>query len=837
MTTYFRYLIQLLISLQVFTACVSVKDNEQSAIASTDNSAQLRAPAYPLVTHNPNFSIWSMGDKLNASSTKHWTEQDQSLVGIAEVDGELYRFLGMESKVYKTLLPASDEQSYKVLYTEEKQKGDWFKANYDASNWKTGEAPFTDDRSEAKTIWESDELFYRRSFDLEQIDVEKLYVKLRHDDDVKVYINGIEIYDFKGWQHSFKYIPLNDEALRSLRKKENILAIHIKNTAGGRWLDAGLVKEVKIPGLDGVKTTKQTNVSLTANQTSYSFICGGTDLTATFTSPLLIEDLKIYARPVTYLTVNAVSNDGKKHKVRVYLGASGNIAANTPSQKLTARKYVHDGLLTLKVGTTDQPVLEKKGDDLRVDWGHFYVASPSQNVIQYISDSKKSLIGFVGDTSFESDVIPETGLIMNTIADLGEIESSADCIFLLGYDEGESVNYFGQSLKPWHKKETASFDQLLSHAYADYGDVMDRVKTFDTKLYNDALEAGGKKYADLCVIAYRQAIAAHVLVESPKGEILFLSKENNSNGSINTVDVTYPSAPLFLVYNPDLLKGMLNGIFEYSESGRWKKPFPAHDLGTYPIATGQTYGEDMPVEEAGNMLILTAAIAKEEGNADYANKHWNTLTIWADYLMKSGFDPANQLSTDDFAGHLARNANLSVKAIMAIASYGKLASMLGKSDIGDKYLRAAKDMALKWKAIAADGDHYVLAFESDDTWSQKYNLVWDDILNLNIFPEEVQQTEVAYYLTKQEDYGLPLDSRKTYTKSDWVLWTATLAENPEDFNKLMTPMWNFANYTPDRVPLSDWHETTNSRKVGFKARSVVGGYFIKMLKEQTTTKS
>ena len=345
-------------------------------------------------------------------------------------------------------------------------------------------------------------------------------------------------------------------------------------------------------------------------------------------------------------------------------------------------------------------------------------------------------------------------------------------------------------------------------------------------MMEEARNAGGQQYAELCALVYRQTMAAHKLVTDSEGNLMYFSKENFSNGSIGTVDITYPSSPMYLCYNTDLLKGMMSPIFEYSHSGRWKKPFAAHDVGTYPHANGQTYGGDMPVEESGNMLILTAAIAKVEGNAEYAAKYWNELTAWADYLKKEGLDPANQLCTDDFAGYFVHNTNLSIKAIMGVASYAYLARMLGKVEQADSYESVARNMASKWVEMADDGDHYRLTFDQPGTWSQKYNLIWDRLLGFNLFPEKVADTEMAFYKEHINCYGLPLDNREDYSKSDWILWTACLTGNDADFCALVQPVWKYANETTSRVPLSDWHYTSTGNQRGFQARSVVGGYYM-----------
>ena len=240
----------------------------------------------------------------------------------------------------------------------------------------------------------------------------------------------------------------------------------------------------------------------------------------------------------------------------------------------------------------------------------------------------------------------------------------------------------------------------------------------------------------------------------------------------------------------------------------------------------------MPVEESGNMLVLMASLCQVQGNADFAQAYWPTLTKWYQFAVDNGQDPANQLTTDDFAGHVSRNANLSVKAIMGIAGYGRLCEMTGRDAEAKKAFETARSYAKKWMQLADAGDHYTLAFGEPNTWSQKYNLVWDKLLDYNVFPADVAVKETNYYATKMNRYGLPLDSRKDYTKLDWQMWTATLSPDQAGFDRVAGAVAEWASMTPDRSPLTDWYNTKTAKRTGFTARSVVGGNFIGLMRDK-----
>ncbi len=584
----------------------------------------------------------------------------------------------------------------------------------------------------------------------------------------------------------------------------------------------------------------QVGLQVLPTRSIYDFDNGSIHVTLTFMTPALPSNLDVLTRPLTYITWDVHSVDGKKHSVQIYDSTSSELAVNTNDQQVTWGRGSAGNLTALHVGTTAQTIFSPAGDGVRIDWGYAYTAAQASLSKQAVGADATLINNFVSQGTFFSiddknipRAVNTNQPVMAFTFQLGSVGSGVvSRHVIVGYDELYSVNYFGRSLVPYWKRNGQTMPQLLATAETQYTSLVQQCKAFDTQLMTDLTTAGGPQYAQLTALAYRQALAGNGIAADANKQPLLFSKENTSNGDIATADIIFPEDPIFLLLNPTLAKASMVPLLQYAGSPAWTQPYAPHDLGTYPVAQNPS-GEQQPVEESANMLILAAAIAKQENSAEFASAFWPQLTQWAQYLKPYAVDPGNQLTTDDFLGTIQSSSNLAVKAIEGLGAYSQLLKLRGDTANATAYSNLAKADVTHWMSAANDGNHYRLGYNLPNSWSQLYNLVWDKILGLNLFPASVAAEEIAYYKTILQPYGLPVESTTNIAKTDWSVWTATLSSNLSDFETLVAPIYNFMNTTGNRQPLQDEYATNNINSGGFHARPVVGGLFIKMLADPT----
>lgn len=579
----------------------------------------------------------------------------------------------------------------------------------------------------------------------------------------------------------------------------------------------------------------QISLDVTATATTYTFENDKVRLCCRFTSPLILSDPLLVSRSCTYIDFMVEKKDADN--VQLDFIVSADLVRQEKDEVAGFAGTFKQEFSYASMGRMRQQPLGSSGDHTTIDWGYVYLAGNDKSTITY-------------DAANEA--------IRCQAANL-----NGQTTLILAYDDLASINYFGEWRKAYWTTKYKTILEAISAAFADQKKVYKQASEIDCEIEAKAKKIGGDEYAFLCVMSYRHAIAAHKLITDEDKNLIFLSKENDSNGCIGTVDVSYPSVPLFMLYNTEYVKGMLRPIFRFADCDVWTYDFAPHDVGRYPYAWGQVYGrsdeenkrfrsenqfvyppyymypsgsnvyglrDQMPVEECGNMLIMTAMVCRMEQKASFALPYMETLKKWREYLIRYGADPGEQLCTDDFAGHLSHNTNLSVKAIMGIEGYAQIAALAGEKDDAKKYHKIAVDMASDWEKRAKADDHYQLVFGEGkkDTWSLKYNLIWDKLWKSGLFSDEVYEKELAYYKKKANRYGTPLDSRAAYTKSDWILWCAAM----DNTAALIQPVAAYLKETTTRVPFSDWYQTDSGMYCYFIARSVQGGIFMPMLAEQ-----
>lgn len=564
-----------------------------------------------------------------------------------------------------------------------------------------------------------------------------------------------------------------------------------------------------------------TELQVSATKTRFLSEFGGVQLETCFVTPALPEDLDLLSMPITLVTLAAVSLDGAEHDIRVRLHLSDRLCYDGDIRpEMTGAAFVLSGKNTAWCGQATQKPLSHSADHVTIDWGYLYLSA----------DGETELVGDGVQTAY-------------TLRAGG---SAAQLV--IAYDDIASINYFGDLCKAWYRRDGRQITDAICFAHEHFDELLTRCAALDAQLTEDARKAGGEDYAAIVNASWRHTFAAHKLIATPSGEMAFLSKENDSNGCIGTVDISYPSMPLFLRHCPELVNAMCRPVLEFASMPVWTEDFAPHDIGRYPLATGQVYaarkqvdatathppyylypaGMDvwdpryqMPVEECGNMLIMLEAARTFGADKALAEQYRSLLDTWVKYLVQYGEDPDEQLCTDDFAGHLAHNANLAAKAIVGVACYARLTGL-------ESYAQQAKTMAAHLlEKIGGDGNT-PLSLDGQG-WSMKYNLLWDKVLGLELMPDSFYAAELASYLPRINTYGLPLDSRADYTKSDWICWTARMTNDTAIRTALLAPVARVLRETSSRVPFSDWYDSKTGRYVHFIARSVQGGVFALML--------
>ena len=608
----------------------------------------------------------------------------------------------------------------------------------------------------------------------------------------------------------------------------------------------------RMPGTDALK---QEHVSVSVYSTDFTFSCDKFQLKVSFISPLPPEDPEILSCPVCYTEYEVVPQAGRlpeDFSVAIVLDegycyeeADGVTGGVIPMRGYEAAWFSRRRNL----------VVSNANDCVAPDWGDTYVAGgeawyiPSSALDKYVQSGVAEYLHINNERHY-----------------IMAVERGAKGRFMTAFDDRISICYFGEWLKGYFFKDGRTVLDALDFARDKHDEILRKLTAFDKKFRHDCEEIG-KDYYLLACAAFRQSVGAHKLVENKKGELLFLSKECNSNGCIGTADVSYPSIPLYLLYNPELVKGMLRGIFTFARMPVWKFDFAPHDIGTYPYCCGQVYGMNwsqdkyncgntagwgdgmythpmlyqrpatcdiydfnyqMPVEECGNMIVMTAAACVASGDYAIAEENFDLLEKWVIYLEKFGLKPENQLCTDDFAGHLANNINLAIKAIVGIESFALLCEKLSKKG-ADKYYALAADYTAKLKEMAGGGI-MPLAYGQEDTYSLKYNMLFDKLFGFGLFEGALCERETEYYISKNNRYGVPLDTRADYTKSDWILWCAALTDDKNKAEALYAPIVTYLSETPTRLPFSDWYGTKDGKCVHFYNRTVQGGILAPLLK-------
>lgn len=545
-----------------------------------------------------------------------------------------------------------------------------------------------------------------------------------------------------------------------------------------------------------------------------------------------LEGLTDGAKP-GYLTVH-ISN-GWGHEIQIYSDIDGRW---TGREHCSVHSFEeHDNLLFHSLSVEDATRYAEDGD--MALWGQAIFASrpeDSRNLSALAGPPGVIRTAFVenGDLARkESSWSPQSVVALSH--DLGNIVGDASVVFAVGYERKEAINYLGDTYTGFYRSKYPTTHEALKFFLDDYEDAHLESWKLDDELSDFATAAAGPKYADIVALSTRQAYGGIDLTITNDSlatdQVLAFIKELSSDGNVNTIDVIMPAFPIYWVMDPDWIRLLLEPVMLYLDAGRWRLPYTIHDLGShYPHAIGHDdqQAEPMPIEECGNLLILALAYVRATGDEGWSSQYMGLFRKYADYLVDNSINIAEQLSSNDAAGPLANETNLAIKAAIGICAYGELSGDKKYTHIGHEHA----DLFFR-QGLGTDENrtHFVLEYpDKPSTWKIPYNLYPDVLLGLETFPKAAYAMGTGFFSTVRGEYGVALDNRQDWAKSDWNMWLAgTLETSTRD--EFVDDLWAFMTNGKHNWPFSDRYISTSARggepgiPILCRARPTVGGHF------------
>ncbi|KAJ3489251.1 hypothetical protein NLI96_g2242 [Meripilus lineatus] len=557
---------------------------------------------------------------------------------------------------------------------------------------------------------------------------------------------------------------------------------------------------------------------ITATQSIFTLTAGGVDITVTFLSPIEPTDLVKQSLPFSYVSVVAAPNDGNSHTVQVYTDISAEwITGNNSLIANWTTDTSNNAIIHQTQLAQQQPYTEISDHiqfDIFVDGSAFHATlsasgtttswQTGEDVALRTQFVNNGVLQYTQDTSFRG--VSDKWPVFSLAHDLGLVNSASDpVVFAVGHVRDPAVEYLGangqtqhRSLYFWTKYNSVS-DALVDFL-KDYPNALQRAKAFDDRLTTDASKIS-LDYIDVASQVARQAFAATEITVSRNADnslntsdVYMFVKEISSSGNVNTVDNIFAALPLYLYANPALGKAALAPLLEYQASGQYPNLWAVHDLGRpYPQALGHNDGQDtqMPIEESGNMLIMTLSYTLRTNDTSLVTRYFSLLDQWAKYLVTNTIAPANQLSTDTFQGTLANQTNLAAKGILGIRAMAEIARIAGDTARASSY--------------NAIGFWHIISMETNCLGQISSQILYSQQNQIGISQSQIL---LGFHLI-----------------AGWEIWGAAMVTANSVRDQLITSVHKYMAGGLSSKPYGDWYDTTNGSAQSFAARPVVGSHF------------